>query len=279
MVGERANERVGGTRFGDVRWVEETGSTNDDLMRVAADGAPEGIVLAADHQTAGRGRLGRNWTAPAESSLLVSVLLRPPAAVAASVAMAASVALVDAISAVTGLTVRVKWPNDLVWPGDGSADDRKLAGLLAEANWPAPSDITAGWQPPPPDERVVVVVGSGVNVNWPSAMPAELAETATALNQLVGRPVDRLDLLVEYLLRLDDIYGELVDRRDAAVVAGPWRAGLATLGRLVRVDLGTEQVKGRAVDVTDDGRLVVETAAGERRVFATGDVVHVRPVG
>jgi len=279
VMGERARRRLAGTRLADVRWVVETGSTNADLLALAAEGAPEGIVLVTDHQTSGRGRLGRSWTAPPGSSLLASVLLRPPAAVAGSIGMAASVALVDAISAVTGLSVRIKWPNDLVWPGDGSAADRKLAGLLAEAEWPARSNIAAGWQPPPPEERVVVVVGTGVNVSWPRSLPPELAETATALNHLAGRSVDREDLLAEYLLRLDDLYSELMDGRGPSLVVDRWRAGSATLGRLVRVDLGSEQVEGRAVDVTSDGRLVVETAAGERRVFATGDVVHLRPSG
>ena len=136
--GDRARAALAGSRFADVRWVAETGSTNADLLALARDGAPEGIVLVADHQTAGRGRLGRTWEAPPGASLLVSVLLRPPAAVADAVTMAAGVAMADAVDEVAGVHARLKWPNDLVVAVDGpTADDRKLAGILAEADWPA----------------------------------------------------------------------------------------------------------------------------------------------
>ena len=110
---------LAGTRFADVRWVGETGSTNTDALALARDGAPEGVVLVADHQTAGRGRLGRTWEAPPGASLLVSVLLRPPAAVADAVTMAAGVAMAEAVAEVAGVDARLKWPNDLVVAVDG----------------------------------------------------------------------------------------------------------------------------------------------------------------
>src|SRR5262245_52003778 len=105
----RARAALGGTRFADVRWVGETGSTNADGLALARDGAPEGVVVVADHQTAGRGRRSRNWVAPPEGSLLVSVLLRPPAPVAGAVSMAAAVALAEAAQQVAGVTARLKW--------------------------------------------------------------------------------------------------------------------------------------------------------------------------
>ena len=110
-----------GRRFADVRWVAETGSTNADAMELARQGEPEGIVLVADHQTAGRGRAGRSWTAPSGAGLLVSVLLRPPVAVMDLCTMAVGVSAAEAVEAVAGFSPRLKWPNDLVWPGDGSA--------------------------------------------------------------------------------------------------------------------------------------------------------------
>jgi BirA family biotin operon repressor/biotin-[acetyl-CoA-carboxylase] ligase len=229
-----------------------------------------------DHQTAGKGRLGRTWSAPPGSSLLASVLLRPPSAVAGTVTMAAAVAMAGAAGDAAGVTVRVKWPNDLVWPGDGSTADRKLAGILAEAAWPAASNIAAGWREPEPGERVVVVVGTGVNVNWPEELPADLTETATALNHLAGREIDRELLLAAYLRRLDALYSPLVATLGPDVVLVPWREVSATLGRRVRVDLGSEVVEGMAVDITADGRLEVEEPSGTRRVLATGDVVHLR---
>ena len=295
MVGDRASydggrpRRVAGdpsSRFADVRWVAETGSTNADALALARDGAPEGIVVVADHQTAGRGRRSRTWVAPPGGSLLVSVLLRPPAPVADATTMAAALAMAEAVEEATGVVAGLKWPNDLV------VDDRKLAGVLAEADWPAGAAISAGYRALPAHARAVVVVGIGLNVAWPVELPAELDEfaaRATSLDRLVGDgPAGtdvaegrRRDLLAAYLRRLDGRYGQLVaGARDAAALAelrSAWRDRSATLGRRVRVDLGTSDVEGTAVDVTVDGHLVVEEPDGRRRTLAVGDVVHLRP--
>jgi BirA family biotin operon repressor/biotin-[acetyl-CoA-carboxylase] ligase len=271
------SETLAGTRFTDVRWVDETASTNADALALARSGDPEGIVVVADHQTAGRGRRGRSWSAPPGASLLWSVLLRPPAAVMEATTMAVAVAVAEAVEEVAGVAAGLKWPNDLVLRGTDGGPDRKLGGILAEADWPAGSDVAAGYRRPSPRQRVVVVVGVGLNVNWPADLPDELADSATALNHVTGRPVDREDLLVAILRRLDRHYGALV-AGDRAAVFDAWRARSATLGRRVRVDLGPDDVEGTAVDVTDDGHLVVETDEGSRRTFAVGDVVHLRPL-
>ena len=274
--GARARAELEGRRFADVRWGTSTGSTNDDAMDLARDGAPEGIVLVADHQSTGRGRLGRTWQAPAGSSLLLSVLLRPPAAAADAVTMVAGLAMAEAVEAVAGVAARLKWPNDLVVAVDGT--DRKLAGILAEADWPAASNISAGYAAPAAHERVVVVVGIGVNVNWPAEVPDELSATLASCNHLAGHDVDREALLVEFLRRFDDRYDRLRSepgRRDE--LRGDWRRRSATLGRRVRVDLGGDDIEGTAVDIDEVGRLVVETLEGDRRAVAVGDVVHLRP--
>jgi BirA family transcriptional regulator, biotin operon repressor / biotin---[acetyl-CoA-carboxylase] ligase len=234
-------------RFDDVRWVEDTDSTNSRLLDEARAGAPEGVVLVADHQTAGRGRLGRRWQAPPGSSLLVSVLVRPPVPLARAhlVTMAAGLAASDACQVVAGVRPGLKWPNDLV------LDDAKLAGLLAES-------VVEG------DALRALVVGMGLNV---TAAPAE---GATALAHHTGDPVERRPLLDAWLshldARLDDLDGVLAD----------YRPRCATLGRDVHVVLPDRELEGRAVDVTDAGHLVLDTATG--RVDVTvGDVVHVRP--
>jgi BirA family biotin operon repressor/biotin-[acetyl-CoA-carboxylase] ligase len=263
-------------RFADVRWVAETGSTNADLMELSRQGAPEGLVLVADHQTAGRGRAGRTWSAPPEGSLLASVLLRPPATVVELSTMAVAVAAAAAIEQVAGFAPRLKWPNDLVWPGDGSGPDRKLAGVLAEADWPASAAPASGHRPPGPSERVAVVVGIGINVAWPSVLPDDLADIAIACNHVVPAPVDREDLLVALLEHLDRRYPALV-AGDRTALLDEWRARSATLGRRVRVDLGADDVEGTAVDITDLGQLVVDDLDGRRRTLAVGDVVHLRP--
>jgi BirA family biotin operon repressor/biotin-[acetyl-CoA-carboxylase] ligase len=258
------------TRFADVRWVAETGSTNADVMALIAGGAPEGIVCVADHQTAGRGRQGRTWSAPPGASLLATVLLRPPAAVAPLVTTALALAACAAVEDRTGIAPQLKWPNDLL------VGERKLAGVLAEAAWPAGSDIASGYREPKPHDRAAVAAGIGINCNWPDEFPPEIEATAVALNHLTGAPVDREALLATLLVGLEARYGGLVAEGGAALRA-EWRRRSATLGRRVRLEVGIEDVHGTAVDITDDGRLIVDTDDGDRRVFAAGDVIHLRP--
>jgi BirA family transcriptional regulator, biotin operon repressor / biotin---[acetyl-CoA-carboxylase] ligase len=233
--------------FHEVRWFDSLDSTNRYLLDEARRGAPEGVVAVADHQTAGRGRRGRDWVAPPESSLLVSVLLRPSLAPegAQLVAMACGVAMAAAVERVAGFAPTLKWPNDL------AVGDRKLAGILAE------SDSGA------------VVVGIGVNVKW-DEFPSDLAETATACNIEAGRGVDRRELLTAFLEELGDRYARLED------VPGEYQRGLATLGRRVRVMQAGGDIVGRAVGVGDSGELVVEDEAGSAIAVHVGDVVHLR---
>jgi len=191
--------------------------------------------------------------------------------------MAMSLAVASGLEAVAGFSPRVKWPNDLVWPGDGSSPDRKLAGILAEADWPAGAAPAAGPRPPGRRERVPVVVGVGVNVAWPTDLPDDLAEVAIACNHITGSPVDREDLLVGILEALATRY-ERVVRGEIDALRIEWLERSATLGRAVRVELGPDDVIGTAVDVNDRGHLVVEVPGGGRRTFAVGDVVHLRDV-
>ncbi len=177
------------------------------------------------------------------------------------VTMAAGVALAEAVEQVAGFTVALKWPNDLV------VDDRKLAGLLAEA------DLGSGTGPGDQGNSrgIAIVVGAGCNVQW-ERFPTELEATATACNLEAGRPVDRDGLLDAYLGRLARHYGTL----DA--VAPAYRARLATVGRRVRVELaGGAALVGTAVGVDDAGRLRVEADDGTRHDLAAGDVHHLRP--
>lgn len=246
-----------GTATGSIEWVTETGSTNRDLMARVAEGAPHGTVLVTDHQTAGRGTKGRTWFDPPGGSLLVSVLLRPALApshlglTTMAVALAASAACEDAAGVKPGL----KWPNDLV------AGDRKLAGILAES-------VLGG------GGVEAVVVGMGMNVNWPADPPAEVAALGVALSSLAGSPVDREELLICLLRRL---HAELAGLgAGAEELLSRYRMASATIGRLVRVELPSATVTGTAMDVTDAGHLVVEVD-GERVTFAAGDVTHLRP--
>lgn len=283
MKGDDAISRPGvgsRTRFTDVRHVTETGSTNSDVMELARRGEPEGLVLVADHQTAGRGRAGRTWTAPPGASLLCTILLRPPAPVASMATFALAVAASEAVEELAGFRPGLKWPNDLVVEdadADGAVRTRKLAGILAEAEWPAASHIAAGFRPPAPHERATVAAGIGLNVAWPDPVPDELADLAVAINHLGDARPSRDDVLDALLDRLDLHYGALV-RGEVDRVLDAWRARSVTLGRQVRIDLGADDLVGTALDVTAEGHLVLEPLEGGRRTIAVGDVVHLRPV-
>ena len=237
-----------------IRRFAEIDSTNRYVLDAARAGEPPGLVVVADHQHAGRGRRGRAWTAPAGSSLLVSVLLAPPPEPepAHVLTMAAGLALAAAVRTVAGFDAELKWPNDLV------VGDRKLAGLLAE------TDVRDG--------RVrSVVVGIGCNVTW-DGFPPELVETATACDREAGRAVDRGALLAALLDALAAALAALDE------VPARYRAHLGTLGRNVRVELATGALEGVAVDVDRHGRLVVQPPTGAPVVVAAADVVHLRPV-
>jgi BirA family biotin operon repressor/biotin-[acetyl-CoA-carboxylase] ligase len=216
--------------------VAETGSTNADLLRAAADGAADRTVLAARHQTAGRGRLDRRWDAPAGANLLVSLLLRDVPEWPHVLTQRVGLAAITACARVAGVRPVLKWPNDLL------VGDAKLAGILAQA------DLAA--TPP------AVVVGIGLNVGWAPEGSARL-----------GDGIDPLDVLAALLQAYDEL---------PADVAPSYREHLGTIGRRVRVELPDGMVEGRAVDVEPDGRLVVVDDCAVTHRLAAGDVVHLR---
>ena len=238
-------------RVWQVTRVLETGSTNTDLVAAARVGAPDGAVLVAGRQTAGRGRLDRVWEAPPDASLLASVLIRPVLDLS-RVHLATqwmALAAADACREVAGVALDLKWPNDLL------VGERKVCGILAEAV------VSDG-------QLKAVVVGIGINVNWPH-FPAALSGTATALNHHHDGDVD-LDRLLESLL------AALGDGPDPEQIPPAYRARLTTIGQPVQVTMANETFNGLAADVLEDGRLVVVDEAGRRRTVSAGDVVHLR---
>lgn len=228
-----------------VRHVAETGSTNDDLMAAAHDGAPHRSVIVADFQTAGKGRLDRSWEAAAGTNLLVSLLFRYDREDVFRFARVVALASRAACRAVSGVAPHLKWPNDLV------IGDLKLGGLLAVGA---------------PGERFVVV-GIGVNVSW-------APEGAVCLRNAATTHIDFSPLVL-----LQHMLGE-IDQRLAASdddLHTEHRSALSTIGRRVRVELRAgEQLIGTAVDVDGASRLVVQDDAGVVHVIDVGDVIHLR---
>ncbi|MEV4562603.1 biotin--[acetyl-CoA-carboxylase] ligase [Nonomuraea sp. NPDC049419] len=238
--------------------VDSTGSTNADLAAAARDGAPEGTVLVAESQQAGRGRLGRAWSAPPRSGLTFSILLRPTVPVAAQgwLSLLYGVAAASAVRRLAEVDVRLKWPNDLL------IGERKLAGVLAERADDA------------------VIIGMGLNV---SLREDELpVETATSLAVEKAACADRDPLLRAVLREVESHYREWTQAGGDAEAAGlrsAYLASNATVGRRVRVELpGDRTLTGLATGVDLAGHLLVE-AGGERHTLSAGDVVHVRPAG
>jgi BirA family biotin operon repressor/biotin-[acetyl-CoA-carboxylase] ligase len=260
----------------------ETGSTNADAAEAARSGAPEGLVVIAERQTAGRGRRGRSWESPARAGIAVSVLLRPgvavpdrdwpavPAARHGWLPLLAGVALVETVSRLAELRCALKWPNDLlVWPRPPSSEgEAKCAGILAEG-------VTTGGEEP------AVVLGIGLNVTLrsdelpvnPTGLPA------TSLRLAGAATTDRDPLLRELLRGVERWYGRWRAAGGDARGCGLHEAyvrNCATLGRRVRVLVPAgNDVVGVATGIDVDGQLVLDTAAGERRL-AAGDVLHLR---
>jgi BirA family transcriptional regulator, biotin operon repressor / biotin---[acetyl-CoA-carboxylase] ligase len=256
-----------GSMWTEVKVVAETGSTNSDLLRFAADGAPQGLVLAAQAQTAGRGRQGRVWQNLPGAALTFSVLLRPrpvPQSFRAWVPLLAGVATAAAVRSVTGVDARLKWPNDIL-VGDG-----KLTGILAEQ--------TTG---------DAIVVGIGLNVRGGAGdLPVP---TATSLELHGAVQTDRNELLTEILRRLERWYRRWAEPvssgpqpgrpgdADACGLRAEYLGQCATIGRVVKIALpGGRSLDGTAVDVDTNGCLIVRDERGVLVPVSAGDVIHVR---
>jgi BirA family transcriptional regulator, biotin operon repressor / biotin---[acetyl-CoA-carboxylase] ligase len=252
---DRARDRLG-IFAGGVAWYEEVSSTNDVAVQMAEHRPGEGIIVVANAQSSGRGRLGRTWASPPGAGLYVSVVLRPPESAVSLLTLAAGVALTEGIEAATGLAPVVKWPNDLMLSG------RKLAGILAEGR------VQQSGAP-------FIVLGFGINL-LTAAYPAEIAARATSLEAELGRPVDRGLVLAECLAALAERYAQLTDGA-AHVILDAWRArARPMLRRMVEWEQHGRMRRGTAVDVDERGALLVTTGDTVERVIS-GEVRWLEP--
>jgi BirA family biotin operon repressor/biotin-[acetyl-CoA-carboxylase] ligase len=233
-----------------VQYETEVSSTNDLVAARAARGAAEGLVVVAESQTAGRGRLGRSWHSPPGSGLYVSVLLRPEASAVPLLTLAGGVALCDGVRESTGLTAAIKWPNDLLAP-DGK---RKLAGILVEGS-------AAGGR------LEYAVFGYGINLR-PGAYPAEIRDRVTSLEEELGRGVDAALVLEATLDALNRRYQDLIDGRSDDVLRR-WME-LSPGARGARVEWSAAGVTRRGVTagVDGSGALLIRADGQEERIVA-----------
>jgi BirA family transcriptional regulator, biotin operon repressor / biotin---[acetyl-CoA-carboxylase] ligase len=254
--------------------VDRTGSTNSDLTERARDGrAEEGAVLVAEEQTAGRGRMDREWSAPPRSGIFVSLLLRPrvPRERWGWLSLLAGVAAASALARTAGVDTKLKWPNDVLVEIEG--EERKIGGILAERTETGGGGEAGG--------DVAVVLGLGLNVSLRSS---ELPVPAAGSLVLAGAPgTDRDPLLRAVLRSFEDWYGRWSAHDGDPSGSGlmeAYAAGCATLGRTVRAELpGGDELLGEAVALDGDGRLVIATEEGVQRPVAAGDIVHLRGHG
>ncbi len=239
----------------DIQVFQQTTSTNDIVERLARDGVPEGVVVFAESQTKGRGRLGRKWVSPSGRGLWFSLLLRPPwpPSQVTQITITAAVSLSRAVSRVTGIYPEIKWPNDLLHDG------KKFAGILTELS-------------AEPEMVRHVVVGIGMDVNVDEAdFPEDVRELATSLRAVTGRAVDRARLATQILRELDADYARLLLGRFDEI-SSEWMERCQTIGREVSITMGGRQLVGRAEALDVDGALLVRSEHGRLERVVGGDV-------
>lgn len=239
----------------DIRVFEQTASTNDIVEKLARDGVKEGVVVFAESQTKGRGRLGRKWISPPRQGLWFSVLLRPKLRPqgATQLTVAAATALFRAIRDVAGIAPEIKWPNDILIKG------RKVCGVLTELS----AEL---------DHINHLILGIGVDVNQSAAeFPPELRKIATSIKSEAGRHIHRADLAAAILRELDRNYA-LITAGDFQRVADEWQQQCTTIGQRVSIQIGAQTIQGHAEALDDDGALLVRTQHGRLERVIGGDV-------
>ncbi len=265
---ERIRSALRGSTFWNrLVYLDRVGSTNDVAKELASKGAPEGTIVVADEQTAGRGRMNRRWIAPPGTGLLVSILFRPNLSPQQTnrLTMLCSMAAADAIEHVAGqhmadLPVALKWPNDLVVASrrsqGASTTWRKLAGVLTETG------LTG-------EEVDFAVVGVGINVNVPPTTLPQLAPDATSILAETDRSVDQSTLLISFLQTMEQRYKQL---RRGHNPRREWEARLMTIGQRIQVATGQGPLEGIAEGVDRNGALLLRTDDGTVHRLLTGDV-------
>jgi|TARA_B100001971_G_scaffold214057_1_gene249527 BirA family biotin operon repressor/biotin-[acetyl-CoA-carboxylase] ligase len=243
---------------GEIIVLGQTTSTNDEIEKAAMNGRKEGLVVFAESQTRGRGRMGRRWSSPAGKGLWFSLLLRPNFAPVecTKLTVATATALVRAIRVRTNIFPEIKWPNDIMIRG------KKIAGILTEVS----AEL---------DRVRYMIVGVGVNVNQTaSEFPSEIQSQSTSLKLNKGKNISRTDLAVEILRQLDRDYSRIAHGKFSSV-ADEWADNCGTLGKQVKIGVGKRQIIGRAEALDETGGLLLRTEHGRVERITSGDVTFI----
>ncbi|HJF84415.1 MAG TPA: biotin--[acetyl-CoA-carboxylase] ligase [Megamonas hypermegale] len=242
----------------DIKYFTTTDSTNNQAKKLALDGAVDGTIVISEEQNGGRGRLSRSFFCPKYKGIWFSVILRPDflPQEAPKCTLLAAVAVTKAIYDVTGVKVGIKWPNDILYNG------KKLVGILTEMS----AEM----------ERInYIVLGIGIDVNISvEETPEDIRDIMTSLSQITGKKVSRLELLNKLLYHLEQLY-IMAQKQSFAPILDEWRKYSITLNQEIKVISGNDVTYGEAVDIDDDGALLVKINGQIKRVLA-GDV-SIRP--
>lgn len=233
----------------------ELNSTNERAKELATEGVPEGVLVVAESQNRGKGRLGRGWFSPEGTGIYLSLIFRPSLTPekAPGFTLLGAVALARAVLEVTDLKVGIKWPNDLLVEG------KKFAGILTEMKGEM-------------DRIHSLILGVGINVNTnPEDFPKEIQGNAISLKTVLGRPVSRVQLIGAYLTVLEELYDEYLESGLEPILKA-WKEWNITLGQWITVSSGTEKFYGQAIDLDEKGSLIVKDNHGEIRSFISGEV-------
>ncbi len=245
------------TVFGqqEIACFKQTDSTNIRARELAVNGAPEGTIVIAESQTAGRGRKGRHWFSPVKGGIYMSLVLRPQLspADAPRITLMTAVALAQALIASTDINIKIKWPNDILTNG------KKLSGILTEISTEM-------------DMVDYVIVGVGLNVNMTAdKFKGELEDIATSLRIETGMEFDRSTLVRTVLEKFEQTY-DLFNTQGFAPIIDRWKTLSGIIGKIITIDVLGKIHKGRVIDVDNSGILITEDENGKQHRFYSGDV-------
>ncbi|MFC1884616.1 biotin--[acetyl-CoA-carboxylase] ligase [Thermodesulfobacteriota bacterium] len=229
-------------------------STNTYANEIARMGAPEGTVVIAENQNAGRGRMGRKWVSPKYANVLMSVIIKPDIKIREifAINMITTLAVTDAIEEIFGLNSKIKWPNDIY------LNMKKVGGILTEISAKG-HDIE------------YVVVGLGLNINWKPENLTEMRYDAISVSEEVGYPLSREEIISSILIKID-LYYKMYSQGMSLKLLELWRERSIILGKLVEIDTGEETISGRVLRVDHRGTLIIENEDGDKNEVIFGDV-------